>query len=244
MSSSLFRQLTKTVFRQNVINNKLNFKRTNFQNFFQFQSRTVAHVLQPAPSFSAIAVVNKKFEKINLEDFRGKCVVLFFYPLDFTYVCPTEIIEFNDKAKKFKEHEIVVIGCSVDSQFTHLAWINTPREQGGLGDMQIPIIADLTREIATDFGCLLPDGFTARGTYIIDNNGIVRNIELLDRPVGRNVDEVLRLCLALKYVDKYGEVCPASWKPGDKTIKPDPLGKLAYFESVIHTEDDTLRDVQ
>jgi len=226
--ASAFRQITKTFFQSNI--SKVNSFQRNFPSYFQ--SRKIAQLLQPAPSFHAVAVVNKKFETINIEDYRGKWVVLFFYPLDFTFVCPTEIIEFNDKANKFRQHEIEVIGCSIDSQFTHLAWINTPRDKGGLGDMQIPLIADLTREISRDFGCLLPDGFTARATYIIDNNGTIRNIQLLDRPVGRNVDEVLRLCLALKHADKYGEVCPSDWKEGGKTIKPDPIGKLSYFQSV------------
>jgi len=194
-----------------------------------FQKRWL-QIQQVAPAFSATAVINKKFETIKLNDFKGKYLVLFFYPLDFTYVCPTEIIEFSDRAKEFRDIGCEVVGASIDSHFTHLAWIETPREKGGLGDMQIPLLADINRQIAKDYGCLLDDGFTVRSTYIIDPNGKVRHISLLDRPVGRSVDEVLRLVQAFQFVDKHGEVCPAGWKQGGKTIVPDPQKKLQYFE--------------
>ena len=185
------------------------------------QKRWIAQIGQPAPAFSCKAVVNKKFETINLSDYEGKWVVLFFYPLDFTFVCPTEITDFNDKSDKFGEKNCQVIGASIDSHFTHLAWINTPRTEGGLGDMKIPLLADIDKSVSSDYGCLLNDGFTCRATYVIDPKGNVRDIDLTDRPIGRNVDEVLRKVQALQFTDEYGEVCPASWKPGDRTVMHD-----------------------
>jgi len=190
-----------------------------------------ARISKPAPGFTASAVVKGKFEDIKLSDYIGKYVVLFFYPLDFTFVCPTEIIAFNDRVEEFKKINTEVIAASVDSKFTHLAWIKTPRAQGGLGDMDIPIIADVTRQISRDYGVLLEDeGHTLRGLFIIDGRGILRQITMNDLPVGRSVDETLRLVQAFQYTDDHGEVCPANWTPGQDTMKPDPAGKLEYFE--------------
>jgi len=189
-----------------------------------------------APSFTATAVVNGRFETINLEDYRGKWVVLFFYPLDFTFVCPTEILEFSDRIQDFEDRRVEVLGGSIDSQFTHLAWIQTPRVQGGLGEkLNFPLIADLSRDISSSYGCLQSDGVTVRATYIIDDKGIVRHISLNDRAVGRSVDEILRLVDAFQYTARYGEVCPVNWKPGKDSMKADPYEKLAYFE---HAEAD------
>lgn len=185
-----------------------------------------------APSFTATAVVNGRFENINLEDYKGKWVVLFFYPLDFTFVCPTEITEFSDRISEFKDRKCEVLGGSIDSQFTHLAWIETPRSKGGLGnDLNIPLIADLSRDISSSYGCLQSDGVTVRATYIIDDKGIVRHISLNDRAVGRSVDEILRLIDAFQYTSKYGEVCPVNWQPGQSTLKADPYEKLPFFEA-------------
>lgn len=192
---------------------------------------TKARISKPAPDFQAPAVVNGKFEDIKLSDYKGKYVVLFFYPLDFTFVCPTEIIAFNDRIAEFRKINTEVIAASVDSKFTHLAWIKTPRNEGGLGDMDIPIISDMTRQISRDYGVLLEDeGHTLRGLFIIDESGILRQITMNDLPVGRSVDETLRLVQAFQYTDTHGEVCPANWKPGSDTLKPDPTGKLEYFE--------------
>ena len=189
-----------------------------------------AQISKPAPDWEGKAVVNGEFKDLKLSDYKGKYLVFFFYPLDFTFVCPTEIIAFSDRVDDFKNINTEVIAVSVDSVFTHLAWINTPRKEGGLGKMKIPILADLTKQISKDYGVLLEDaGLTLRGLFIIDGNGILRQITMNDLPVGRSVDETLRLVQAFQYTDKHGEVCPAGWKPGSDTIIPDPKEKLSYF---------------
>merc|ERR1719216_744499 len=187
-----------------------------------------------APEFSSIALMpDLTFDELNLSQFSGQWLLLFFYPLDFTFVCPTEIISFSESAEAFSKMNTNVVGASVDSQYSHLAWANTPRAQGGLGNIKIPIIADLTRSISRDYGVMMEsEGHTCRGTFIIDPKGIVRHLSMNDPPVGRNVDEYLRLIQAFQYADKNGEVCPAQWKPGSKTIKPDPNGKLDYFKDL------------
>ncbi|CDS02797.1 hypothetical protein LRAMOSA00201 [Lichtheimia ramosa] len=191
----------------------------------------VAQVQKPAPEFKLPAVVNGEFKDISLSDFKGKYVVLFWYPMDFTFVCPTEILAFSDRVKEFEKRDTVVLAASVDSEFSHLAWINTPRKQGGLGEMNIPILADKTKQVARDYGVLLEDaGVTLRGLYIIDVKGVIRQITINDLPVGRNVDEVLRLIDAFKFTDTHGEVCPANWQQGDMTIKPEVDKSKEYFE--------------
>ncbi|XP_051788725.1 peroxiredoxin-1 isoform X1 [Erpetoichthys calabaricus] len=166
-----------------------------------------AHIGKPAPNFKATAVMpDKQFKDIQLSDYRGKYVVFFFYPLDFTFVCPTEIIAFSDRADEFKKINCEVIGASVDSHFCHLAWINTPRKQGGLGQMNIPLVADTLRTIAKDYGVLKEDeGIAFRGLFIVDDKGILRQITINDLPVGRSVDETLRLVQAFQFTDKHGE---------------------------------------
>ncbi|KAM4773679.1 peroxiredoxin-1 isoform 1-T1 [Cyanocitta cristata] len=159
-----------------------------------------------------------------------KYVVFFFYPLDFTFVCPTEIIAYSDRADEFKKINCEVIGASVDSHFCHLAWINTPKKQGGLGTMKIPLVSDTKRAIAKEYGVLKEDeGIAYRGLFIIDEKGILRQITINDLPVGRSVDETLRLVQAFQFTDKHGEVCPAGWKPGSDTIKPDVQKSKEYF---------------
>jgi len=185
---------------------------------------------QAAPDFKGVAVVNGEFKTIQLSDYKGKYVVLFFYPLDFTFVCPTEIIAFSEAAHRFKEINCEVIACSTDSQFSHLAWINTPRKEGGLGGMNIPLLADKNMTIARAYDVLKEDdGVPFRGLYIIDGNGILRQITVNDLPVGRSVDEILRLVQAFQFTDKHGEVCPANWKPGADTMIPDPKSSKVYF---------------
>merc|ERR1739838_146773 len=174
----------------------------------------VARIGKEAPDFEAEAVVDGDFQKVKLSDYRGKYVVFFFYPLDFTFVCPTEIIAFSDRVDEFRKIGAKVIGASVDSHFTHLAWTKTPRKEGGLGKMNIPLVSDLTKEISRNYGVLLED----------------RRITINDLPVGRDVDETLRLVQAFQYVDKNGEVCPAGWKPGKDTIIPNPADKIKYFQ--------------
>lgn len=189
-------------------------------------------VQEPAPNFSGIAVISSDFKNISLSDYKGKYVVLVFYPLDFTFVCPTELIALNDKIEDFKKLGAEVIGCSVDSHFTHLGWMNTDKAKGGLGQLRYPLLSDLNKTIARDYGVLLEkDGIALRGMFIIDPNGILRQITINDLPIGRSVDEALRIIEALKFVEEHGEVCPANWRKGDKTIKPDPKGSQEYFSS-------------
>ncbi|TDH16489.1 hypothetical protein EPR50_G00019660 [Perca flavescens] len=189
-----------------------------------------AQIGKPAPNFKATAVVDGQFKDIQLSDYKGKYVVFFFYPLDFTFVCPTEIVAFSDRAEDFRRIGCEVIGCSVDSHFSHLAWINTPRKQGGLGTMKIPLVADLTKTISRDYGVLKEDdGIAYRGLFVIDDKGILRQITINDLPVGRSVDETLRLVQAFQHTDKHGEVCPAGWKPGSDTIVPDVDKSKEYF---------------
>ncbi|XP_065293094.1 peroxiredoxin-4-like [Dermacentor albipictus] len=191
-------------------------------------------ISKPAPYFTGTAVVNGEFKELKLSDYKGKYLVFFFYPLDFTFVCPTEIIAFSDRIQEFKALNAEVVACSVDSPFTHLAWINTPRKQGGLGPIKIPLLSDLTHQISKDYGVYLEDlGHTLRGLFIIDDKGNLRQITMNDMPVGRSVDETLRLVQAFQYTDKHGEVCPAGWKPGGDTIIPTPADKLKYFSKVV-----------
>lgn len=190
-----------------------------------------AFIGKPAPDFTATAVMpDGQFKDIKLSDYKGKYVVFFFYPLDFTFVCPTEIIAYSDRADEFKKINCEIIGASVDSHFCHLAWINTPKKQGGLGTMKIPLVSDTKRVIAKDYGVLKEDeGIAYRGLFIIDEKGILRQITINDLPVGRSVDETLRLVQAFQFTDKHGEVCPAGWKPGSDTIKPDVQKSKEYF---------------
>lgn len=185
-----------------------------------------------APAFTATTLMpNGDIQDLSLSDYKGKWVVFFFYPLDFTFVCPTEIIAFSDRAGEFSAINTQVIGASVDSQFTHKAWTNVPRNQGGLGKMNIPLVSDLTHKISKSYGVFLEDaGHTLRGLFIIDPEGTLRQITMNDLPVGRSVDETLRLVQAFQYTDKHGEVCPAGWKPGSNTIIPDPEKKMEYFQ--------------
>eukprot|EP00013_Stygamoeba_regulata_P026860 CAMPEP_0177655720 /NCGR_PEP_ID=MMETSP0447-20121125/15138_1 /TAXON_ID=0 /ORGANISM="Stygamoeba regulata, Strain BSH-02190019" /LENGTH=195 /DNA_ID=CAMNT_0019159699 /DNA_START=31 /DNA_END=618 /DNA_ORIENTATION=- len=191
----------------------------------------MARVGAPAPDFKCMALKGKDFGEISLGDYKGKYLVLFFYPLDFTFVCPTEILEFSKRAKDFHETGCEVLGASVDSHFCHLAWVNTPRADGGLGGaLDIPLLADLTKKVSADYGALLGDsGLTMRALYVIDDKGIVRHITMNDPPVGRNVDEILRIVKGYQYTDKHGEVCPVNWTPGAATMVPDPEKSKAYF---------------
>jgi peroxiredoxin (alkyl hydroperoxide reductase subunit C) len=160
-------------------------------------------------------------------------VVLFFYPLDFTFVCPTEIIEFSDRSDEFRKINTEVIGASIDSKFSHLAWTQTARNKGGLGQLKIPLLADVTRQVAKDYGVLLDDqGHSLRATFIINPSGIILHAQFNSPAVGRNVEETLRLVQGYQYAEIHGEVCPSGWKPGSSTIKPNPTQKLEYFEKV------------
>ncbi len=185
---------------------------------------------RPAPHFKADALVNGEFKTLSTEDYKGKWKVLFFYPLDFTFVCPTEITAFSDSVQKFKELNCEVIGCSIDSKFSHLAWSKQPRNDGGLGEVKYPLLADVTKKIATDFGVLLEDaGIALRGLFIIDDKDTIQHSTINNLGVGRNVDEVLRLVEAFQYTAKHGEVCPAGWTKGKDAMKPGPKDSKAWF---------------
>lgn len=187
-------------------------------------------VTREAPDFTAQAVMpDNSIAEIKLSSFRGKYVVLFFYPLDFTFVCPSEIIAFDKAVKAFKAKNAVLLGVSVDSQFTHWAWRQTPRDKGGIGEIGYPLVADLDKKIARAYDVLLNDAVALRGLFLIDTHGIVRHQLVNDLPLGRSVDEALRLLVALQYTEEHGEVCPANWKDGDEAMKPTAAGVASYL---------------
>jgi len=186
-----------------------------------------------APDFTAAAVmadgtINGEFK---LADYKGKYIVLFFYPLDFTFVCPTELIAFSKRNKEFAERDVQVIGCSIDSQFTHVAWRNTPVDEGGIGAVTYPLVADVKHEICRAYDVEFGEaGVAFRGSFLIDKEGVVRHQVVNDLPLGRNVDEMLRMIDALQFTEKYGEVCPAGWEKGDKAMRPDAEGVASYLK--------------
>lgn len=189
-------------------------------------------VTKEAPDFKAQAVMpDGSFKEVQLSSYRGQYVVLFFYPLDFTFVCPTEIIAFSDRVKEFSDLGVQVLGVSIDSHFSHLAWRNTPRNQGGLGQIDYPLVADLNKEIARSYDVLLPGGIALRGLFLIDKAGVVRHQVVNDLPLGRSVDEGLRMVQALQYFEANGEVCPADWKQGARTIKPTVNASKEFFNA-------------
>ncbi|MEN9207752.1 MAG: peroxiredoxin [Gloeomargarita sp. GMQP_bins_120] len=189
---------------------------------------------QMAPDFEATAVVDMEFKTIRLSDYRGKkYVVLFFYPLDFTFVCPTELTSLSDRYDDFAKLDTEILGVSVDSQFTHLAWIQTDRKDGGVGELRYPLVADLKKTISQAYNVLTPEGVALRGLFIIDKQGIIQHATINNLAFGRNVDEILRTLQAIQYVQSHpDEVCPANWKPGDRTMVPDPVKAKEYFAAV------------
>ncbi len=189
---------------------------------------------QEAPDFTATAVFDQEFKTIKLSDYRGQYTVVFFYPLDFTFVCPTEIIAFSDRYKEFSALNTEILGVSVDSEFSHLAWIQTDRKEGGIGDIDYPLVSDIKKEISTAYNVLDPDaGVSLRGLFIIDPEGIIQHATVNNLSFGRSVDETLRTLKAIQYVQSHpDEVCPAGWKEGDKTMIPDPVKSKAYFANV------------
>lgn len=184
-----------------------------------------------APEFTAAAVVNGQIvEDFKLADYQGKKVVLFFYPLDFTFVCPTELHAFQEKLEAFQAKGTEVIGVSIDSQFSHFAWVNTPKSKGGISGVTYPLVADLNKTISADYDVLVEGaGIAYRGLFLIDEEGVVRHQVVNDLPLGRNVDEALRMVDALDFFQKNGEVCPANWNKGDKAMKADQAGLEEYF---------------
>jgi len=188
-------------------------------------------VQREAPSFTAPAVLPDGTidDSFSLEKFRGRHVVLFFYPLDFTFVCPTEILAFHRKLDEFHRRECEVIGISVDSQYTHHAWRETPREEGGIGAIGFPLVSDVSKNIARDYGVLVNGSVALRGTFLIDRRGIVRHQVVNDLGLGRDIDEALRTLDALRHHESSGDVCPANWKRGKKSMKATPAGVAKYL---------------
>lgn len=194
-------------------------------------------VTNEAPDFKAVAVMpdNSFNETFTLSSLRGQYVVLFFYPLDFTFVCPSEILAFNKTLGQFKERNCQVVGVSVDSHFTHLAWKNTDINAGGIGNVQFPLVADLDKSISQNYGVLLPSGIALRGLFLIDKEGVVRSQVVNDLPLGRSVDEALRVLDAQQFTEQYGDVCPANWKKGDDAMTPTAAGVAHYLTE--HADD-------
>ena len=189
-----------------------------------------AFVSQKAPDFTADSYLNGEFKKVSLGDYKGKKVVLFFYPLDFTFVCPTEILAFTDRLEDFKKRNTEVLGVSVDSHFTHHAWAQVDRKDGGIKGVNYPLVADLSKNIARSYGVLLEDaGIALRGLFIINKDGILKHATINHLDLGRNIDEVLRLLDAVDYSEEHGEVCPATWKKGEHAMKPTAAGLKEYM---------------
>lgn len=190
-------------------------------------------VQHPAPDFKATAVVDGAFEEISLSDYtsKGQWLILAFIPMAWTFVCPTEIIAFSDAASEFAKRGVSVAFASTDSEYSLLAWSTVSRKDGGLGHINIPLISDKNHSLSKDYGVLLEsEGVALRGLFLIDPKGVVRQITVNDLPVGRSVDESIRLVDAFQFTEKYGEVCPANWNPGQETIKADPVGQKEYLE--------------
>ncbi len=188
-------------------------------------------VNKQAPDFTAKAVKNGQvIDEYKLSDSKGKYVVLFFYPLDFTFVCPTELHAFQAKLAEFEKRNVEVIGVSTDSWFSHLAWLQTPKNKGGIEGITYPLVSDFNKTISKDYGILFEDlGVAYRGLFLIDKDGIVQHQVVNNLALGRSVDEALRMVEALQFTEKHGEVCPANWKEGDKAMKPDDAGLKEYF---------------
>lgn len=188
---------------------------------------------QSAPGFTATAVYDQEFKLIQLSDYLGKYVVLFFYPLDFTFVCPTEITAFSDLYGSFSEIDAEVLGVSVDSEYAHLAWLQTDRDNGGLGDLKYPLVSDLTKSISSSYNVLTNEGKALRGLFIIDKEGVIQYSVVNNLDFGRSIDETLRTLQAIQYVQSHpDEVCPANWRPGDSTMIADPVKSKEYFRSI------------
>ena len=189
-------------------------------------------VTNKAPDFTAQAVLADGTieEKFNLyKNIGEKGAVLFFWPLDFTFVCPSEIIAFSKRVDEFNKRGINVIGCSVDSQYSHFAWRETPIENGGIGRVKFPMVADLNKQISSDYDVLFGNSVALRGSFLIDKDGTIRHAVINDLPLGRNVDEMIRMVDAMLFTNEYGDVCPAGWQKGDEGMKADKSGVAEYL---------------
>ena len=193
-------------------------------------------VCQNAPDFKAAAVMadGSINNTLSLSDYRGKYVVLFFYPLDFTFVCPSEIIAHHKRVAEFEARDVQVIGVSIDSQFSHYAWRNTPIEQGGIGKINFPLVADINHAIVKQYGVEHPDGVALRASFLIDREGVIQHTVVNNLPLGRNVDEMLRLVDALQFTEEHGEVCPAGWQKGEQGMTPTTEGVAEYLSDNIN----------
>ena len=188
-------------------------------------------ITKEAPDFTATAVLpdNSFKEEFKLSELRGKYVLLFFYPLNFTFVCPSEILAFNKAVEEFEKANCQLVGISVDSHFSHFAWKNTPINEGGIGSIHYPLVSDLDKSISRDYGVLLPEGIALRGLFLVDREGIVRHMVVNDLPLGRSVNEALRVLHALQFTEEYGDVCPANWQKGEEAMKPTAEGVAEYL---------------
>lgn len=186
---------------------------------------------QKAPDVTCEAVMpDGSFDTISLKHFQGKkYVLLFFYPFDFTFVCPSEIVAFSKSVGEFESRNVQVLGCSIDSKFTHNAWRNVDLKNGGIGSVKIPLLGDVTKEVSKAFGVLLPQGMALRGLFLIDKEGIVQHAVVNNLAIGRSVTEALRVVDALQHHEKYGDVCPANWQKGEKAISPSAKGVAEYL---------------
>ena len=219
--------------KRNIDEFQGNFKSILKRLSFRKDHEPVMRVLigRKAPNFKATAVFGDEFREVELSQYEGKHVVLFFYPLDFTFVCPTELHAFQECYEKFQKRGVELLACSVDSQFSHLAWLKTPREKGGVEGIQYGLISDLGGRIASQYGILSDDGVAYRGLFLIDQKGIVRHQVVNDLPIGRSVEEALRTVDALQHTEKNGEVCPANWKKGQRAIETTPESVANYLST-------------
>nr|QUE29877.1 bas1 [Erythrocladia irregularis] len=197
-------------------------------------SQAMPLVGHKAPDFSGTAVYDQEFQQIKLSDYLGKYLVLWFYhPLNFTFVCPTEITSFSDEYHKFKALNTEILGVSIDSEYSHLAWLQTERDDGGLGNLEYPLLADLKKTISSSYQVLTEEGVALRGLFIIDKTGIIQHLTVNNLEFGRSVDETLRNLQAIQYIQSNpDEVCPANWQPGDKTMTSDPIKSKEYFKAI------------
>ncbi|MCW8948841.1 MAG: peroxiredoxin [Sedimenticola sp.] len=187
-------------------------------------------VAKEAPDFTAMAVMpDNSFEELTLSNYKGKYVVIFFYPLDFTFVCPSELIAFNHRLEEFKKRNVEVIGVSIDSHFSHLAWKNTAVNNGGIGNVQYPLVADISKEVTAAYDMTTGPGIALRGSFLIDKEGVVQHQVVNNLPLGRNIDEMLRMVDALQFTEEHGEVCPAGWKQGEAGMKGSTEGVAEYL---------------
>eukprot|EP00922_Rhytidocystis_sp_ex-Travisia-forbesii_P005625 GHVS01008175.1.p1 GENE.GHVS01008175.1~~GHVS01008175.1.p1 ORF type:complete len:219 (+),score=17.81 GHVS01008175.1:65-721(+) len=191
-----------------------------------------AMVGKKAPDFQCEAAMpDGSFKTVKLSDYSGKHVLLFFYPFDFTFVCPSEIIAFDRAMKDFNERNVVVLGCSIDSHFVHNAWRNTEPKSGGIGKVHYPLLADVSKKIARDYGVLMDEGMSLRGLFLIDKKQTLQHALINNLPLGRSVEEAIRTVDALQFHETHGDVCPANWKKGQKAMKPTAEGVASYLAS-------------